>query len=396
MRIKDVMQNFSCITSFDLCHELPTRFYNLLSTGFAVGYDPSVMIKTIEWTEEGIVMIDQRLLPAEELYPVFKTHEEVAVAIEEMVIRGAPAIGVAAAMGIALGTKNSSASTLEELERDFNKASDRLAKTRPTAVNLFWAVKRMGDVFNEAKQVNPSIETLKQRLIEESIKIHEEDVESNKRLGRFGAELLPQDATVLTHCNAGALATAGYGTALGVIRAAIEAGKTVNVIADETRPFLQGARLTAWELAKDDIPVTLITDNMAGHFMKSGSVNCVVVGADRIAANGDVANKIGTYMVALAAQANNVPFYVAAPLSTIDLALQSGDEIPIESRVITEVTHIRGNQISPDGIQVANPAFDVTPNRYIAAIITDAGIARAPYEESLKALFQSQQPSNNS
>ena len=335
-------------------------------------------------------MIDQRLLPNEELYPIFKTYEEVAVAIEEMVIRGAPAIGVAAAMGIALGTKNSAASTLEDLERDFNEASDRISKTRPTAVNLFWAVKRMGDVFQEAKTGGASIETLQNRLVEESIQMHAEDIESNKRMGRFGAELLPQEATVLTHCNAGALATAGYGTALGVIRAAVEAGKNVNVFADETRPFLQGARLTAWELAKDNIPVTLITDNMAGHFLKAGEISCVVVGADRVAANGDVANKIGTYMVALAAHANDIPFYVAAPLSTIDLALKSGEEIPIESRVTTEVTHIRGNQISPDGINVANPAFDVTPNRYIAAIITDVGIARAPYEESLKALFEYQ------
>jgi methylthioribose-1-phosphate isomerase len=346
------------------------------------------MIKTIEWTDEGVVMIDQRLLPNEELYPIFKTYEEVAVAIEEMVIRGAPAIGVAAAMGIALGTKNSTASTLEDLERDFNKASDRISKTRPTAVNLFWAVKRMGDVFQEAKRGGASLDALQNRLIEESIKMHAEDVESNKRMGRYGAELLPQDATVLTHCNAGALATAGYGTALGVIRAAVEAGKNVNVFADETRPFLQGARLTAWELAKDNIPVTLITDNMAGHFLKAGKISCVVVGADRIAANGDVANKIGTYMVAVAAHANDIPFYVAAPLSTIDLALKSGEEIPIESRVTSEVTHIRGNQISPDGINVANPAFDVTPNRYIAAIITDAGLAYAPYEESLKSLFR--------
>lgn len=346
------------------------------------------MIKTIEWTEDGVVMIDQRRLPAEELYPLFKTYEEVAVAIEEMVIRGAPAIGVAAAMGIALGTKQSEATTLDELERDFNQASERIAKTRPTAVNLFWAVERMRWLFDKVKREGASIEAIKFKLINESLDIHEADIESNKRMGRFGAELLPDKATVLTHCNAGALATAGYGTALGVIRAAVEAGKTVNVIADETRPFLQGARLTAWELAKDNIPVTLITDNMAGHFMKSGNINAVVVGADRIAANGDTANKIGTYMVALAAQANNVPFYVAAPLSTIDMTLKSGDEIPIESRVITEVTHIGGKQIVPDGINVANPAFDVTPNQYIAAIITDAGVARPPFSESLKALFE--------
>ncbi len=347
------------------------------------------MIKTIEWTDAGVVMIDQRLLPNEELYPVFKTHEEVAVAIEEMVIRGAPAIGVAAAMGIALGAKNSAAASLDDFERDFNTISERISKTRPTAVNLFWAVERMRWLFNQAKREAATIEEIKARFIAESLTIHKEDIESNKRMGRFGAELIPDSATVLTHCNAGALATAGYGTALGVIRAAVEAGKTIKVFADETRPFLQGARLTAWELAKENIPVTLITDNMAGHFMKAGAVDCVVVGADRIAANGDTANKIGTYMVALAAHANNIPFYVAAPLSTIDLSLQSGDEIPIESRTITEVTHIRGNQISPDGIDVVNPAFDVTPNRYIAAIITDKGIARAPYEESLRALAES-------
>ena len=350
------------------------------------------MIKTIEWTEDGVVMIDQRLLPAEERYPLFKTHEEVAVAIEEMVIRGAPAIGVAAAMGIALGTKNSKATTTEDLERDFTAVSERLAKTRPTAVNLFWAVERMRWLFSESKRQGFSVDAIKFKLINESLDIHEQDIESNMRMGRFGAELIPDQATVLTHCNAGALATAGYGTALGVIRAAVEAGKKVSVFADETRPFLQGARLTAWELAKDQIPVTLITDNMAGHFMKTGKVDCVVVGADRIAANGDTANKIGTYMVALAAAASNIPFYVAAPLSTIDLSLPTGDEIPIESRTATEVTHIKGTQITPDGIEIANPAFDVTPNRYIAAIITDAGVARPPYEESLKTLFDKQLP----
>ncbi|HET9917303.1 MAG TPA: S-methyl-5-thioribose-1-phosphate isomerase, partial [Candidatus Binatia bacterium] len=289
------------------------------------------MIKTIEWTEDGVVMIDQRLLPGEELYPLYKTHEEVAVAIEEMVIRGAPAIGVAAAMGIALGAKNSRATTVEDLELDFNAVSERLSKTRPTAVNLFWAVERMRRLFDRARREGFSVEAIKFKLINESLDMHEQDIESNMKMGRFGAELIPDKATVLTHCNAGALATAGYGTALGVIRAAVEAGKKVHVFADETRPFLQGARLTAWELAKDEIPVTLITDNMAGHFMKAGDVDCVVVGADRIAANGDTANKIGTYMVALAAHANDIPFYVAAPLSTIDLALRSGDEIPIES-----------------------------------------------------------------
>jgi methylthioribose-1-phosphate isomerase len=277
------------------------------------------MIRTIEWTDEGVVMIDQRRLPTEELYLVFKTHEEVAVAIEDMVIRGAPAIGVAAAMGIALGMKNSKASSGEDFEREFRNVCSRMLSTRPTAVNLFWAVERMRWAFNRVSREGASIEKIKQQLIGEAGEIHKEDIESNRRMGQFGAELLPDGATVLTHCNAGALATAGFGTALGVIRAAVEAGKRVNVFANETRPFLQGARLTAWELAKDDIPVTLITDGMAGYFLRSGKVDCVIVGADRIAANGDVANKIGTYMVAVAAHENNIPFYVAAPLSTIDL-----------------------------------------------------------------------------
>jgi len=346
------------------------------------------MIKTIEWTDEGVVMIDQRLLPTEEVYPLFKSHEEVARAIEEMVIRGAPAIGVAAAMGIALGIKKSEAASIDLLEHDFNVVSDRLVRTRPTAVNLFWAVERMRWAFNHARREGASVDQVKQQLIDESLAIHREDVESNERMGRFGAELIPDNSTVLTHCNAGALATAGFGTALGVIRAAVEAGKRVHVLADETRPFLQGARLTAWELRKDDIPVTLITDNMAGHFLKSGQVNAVIVGADRIAANGDVANKIGTYMVAVVAHENNVPFYVAAPLSTVDLALASGDEIPIESRSATEVTHIRGEQIAPEGVEVHNPASDVTPHRYISAIITDAGVAREPYDTSLSMLFE--------
>jgi methylthioribose-1-phosphate isomerase len=347
------------------------------------------MIKTVEWSDEGVAMIDQRVLPAQEVYPVFKTHEEVARAIEDMVVRGAPAIGVAAAMGVAIGVRNSSAANMEEMARDFESVCERILRTRPTAANLFWGVERMRWAFNRLRRDGASVEQIKSGLIAEAIRVHDEDIESNRRMGRFGAELIPDQATILTHCNAGALATAGYGTALGVIRAAVEAGKQIRVLADETRPFLQGARLTAWELAKDNIPVTLITDGMAGHFMKAGRVDCVVVGADRIAANGDVANKIGTYMVAVAAHENNVPFYVAAPLSTIDLALNSGDQIPIESRAPSEVTHFQGKQVAPAGVGVENPAFDVTPHRYVSAIITDAGVAREPYDTSLKALFDS-------
>lgn len=346
------------------------------------------MIRTIEWTDEGVVMIDQRRLPSDELYPVFKTHEAVAKAIEDMVIRGAPAIGVAAAMGIALGMQNSRATSLDEFERDFSQVCERLSVTRPTAVNLFWAVERMRWAFKQARREAPSMDAIRTLLVDEALAIHREDIEANQRMGSFGAELIPDNATVLTHCNAGALATAGFGTALGVIRAAVEAGKRVRVYADETRPFLQGARLTAWELAKDNIPVTVITDSMAGHILKSGEVDCVIVGADRIAANGDVANKIGTYMVAIAAHENNIPFYVAAPLSTIDMSLNSGDLIPIESRADKEVTHFRGEPVTPEGVKVANPAFDVTPHRYVSAIITDAGVAREPYDTSLNALFE--------
>jgi len=346
------------------------------------------MIRTIEWTDEGVVMIDQRRLPTHELYPIFKTHDEVAAAIEDMVVRGAPAIGIAASMGIALGMKNSAAKSLDEFDKDFNRVCERLLVTRPTAVNLFWAVERMRWAFKHGRRDGASIDQIRNLLVSEALDIHREDVESNQKMGAFGADLIPENGTVLTHCNAGALATAGFGTALGVIRAAVEAGKNIRVFADETRPFLQGARLTAWELAKENIPVTLITDSMAGHFLKAGEINCVIVGADRIASNGDVANKIGTYMVAVAAHENNIPFYVAAPLSTVDLSLSSGDQIPIESRADEEVTHFHGQQVAPEGVKVANPAFDVTPHRYVSAIITDAGVAHEPYDTSLKALFE--------
>lgn len=345
------------------------------------------MIKTVEWTKDGVRMLDQRLLPAQEIYLTLRSYEEVAEAIKKMVIRGAPAIGVAAAMGIALGASQSVGTSVADLEDDLLYICDEMGKTRPTAVNLFWAIERMRRTFEQNRN-NHDVEEVKKILVAEALAIFEEDMAANRAIGKHGGPLIPDGATVLTHCNAGALATAGdYGTALGVIRGARDAGKRVAVIADETRPFLQGLRLTAWELAKDEIPVTVITDNMAGHVMKSGKVDAVVVGADRIAANGDAANKIGTYMVAVLAREHNIPFYVAAPLTTLDLSLKSGEQIPIEERDAKEVTHIRDYQLAPDGIGVHNPAFDVTPNHLITAIITDKGVARAPYTESLKQLF---------
>jgi len=370
------------------------------------------MFKTIEWTDDGVRMIDQLKLPTQEVYVTCRTYQEVAEAIRTMVIRGAPAIGVAAAMGVALGVKNSGARTISELRADFETIAETISKTRPTAVNLFWAVKRMRTVFEDAmtsggaeeevaaglsRQVGwrreaasteaETIERVKVCLVDEAQRILAEDIAINETMGRHGAALMPDSGTVLTHCNAGALATGGYGTALGVIRAAVAAGKNINVFADETRPFLQGARLTAWELAKDSIPVTLITDNMAGHFMKAGQIKAAIVGADRIAANGDVANKIGTYSVAVLAKENQIPFYVAAPLSTIDMSLTSGDQIPIEERPPSEVTHWAGVATAPEKVPARHPAFDVTPHRYVTAIITERGIARAPYTESLKRLF---------
>ena len=346
------------------------------------------MIKTVEWTKEGVRMLDQRLLPNEEKYLTLYSYEEVADAIKRMVVRGAPAIGVAAAMGLALGASQSVSTSLPDLEFDFKYMCDVMGATRPTAVNLFWAIERMRDVIKKAKVEGiRDIEEVRNRLVKEAQTIFQEDIDSNRAIGRHGAELINDGATVLTHCNAGALATAGdYGTALGVIRGAIDAGKRVAVIADETRPFLQGARLTAWELSKDNIPVTVITDNMAGHVMKQGKVDCVVVGADRIAANGDAANKIGTYMVAVLAKQHNIPFYVAAPFSTVDLSTATGEDIPIEERDPREVTHVREHQLTPEGVDVHNFAFDVTPHELIEAIITDRGVARAPYTESLRTL----------
>jgi methylthioribose-1-phosphate isomerase len=336
------------------------------------------MIETIQWTDAGVVMIDQTRLPREEAYVTCTDYRQVADAIRSMVIRGAPAIGVAAAMGVALGMLYAKSSA------DFDGICETIRSTRPTAVNLFWAIERMRRVFAESSTL-PVVE-IRERLIAEAVQIRLEDIAINQCIGKNGAPLIPDGKTVLTHCNAGALATAGYGTALGVIRAAVASGKKIDVFAGETRPFLQGARLTIWELQHDHIPATLITDNMAGHFLHSGRIGCVVVGADRIASNGDVANKIGTYSVAVLAKENNVTFYVAAPISTFDLSLVSGDEIPIEQRAAAEVTHVRGVAIAPEGTEAANPAFDVTPNRYVTAIITERGVARAPYTESLRKL----------
>jgi methylthioribose-1-phosphate isomerase len=343
------------------------------------------MVETIQWTSGGVVMIDQTRLPREESYVTCTTYEEVAEAIRSMVIRGAPAIGVAAAMGVALGIAHANGS---DLDVEFAKVCDTLAGTRPTAVNLFWAIDRMKRVFAESRGL--PLAQLRQRLIVEAQQIRLEDIAINQAIGRHGAPLVPDGKTVLTHCNAGALATAGYGTALGVIRAAVAAGKKIDVFADETRPFLQGSRLTVWELQQDGIPATLITDNMAGHFLKSGRIGCVVVGADRIAANGDVANKIGTYSLAVLARENGIPFFVAAPISTLDLTLASGDDIPIEQRAASEVTHLFGVPVAPEGTLVQNPAFDVTPNRYVSAIITERGVARAPYGDSLRAFIPTQ------
>ncbi|MSO36433.1 MAG: S-methyl-5-thioribose-1-phosphate isomerase [Acidobacteria bacterium] len=343
------------------------------------------MLPTIAWHDDDLVMIDQRKLPASEVYVTCRSVNDVAKAIKTMVIRGAPAIGVCAAMGLALGAARSKATGTKQFTTEFQRNCDLLAATRPTAVNLFWAIERMKRCFADGALAGESVDQLRARLRTEADRIHDDDVASCRAIGAHGATLVPDEACVLTHCNAGALATAGYGTALGVIRGAINAGKKVRVLADETRPFLQGARLTAWELVKDGIDTTVITDNMAGAIMRAGEVDLVVVGADRIAANGDTANKIGTYTVAVLAREHGIPFYVAAPWSTIDLATPDGNAIPIEQRDAREVTHVGSTQLAPEGAHIRNPSFDVTPSKFITAIITERGIVRPPFLENLRA-----------
>ena len=345
------------------------------------------MIPTLEWTSEGVRFLDQTRLPLEETYVLATNYETVAEVIATMVVRGAPAIGVSAAMGLALGVKNSQAGNIEALRAEFETMCRALGATRPTAVNLFWAIAEMQLVFaREAGRPGATLASVRQALIDQAQRMYDQDIEACRAMGAHGAELLPQAGGVLTHCNAGALATCGYGTALGVIRSAVEAGHQIHVYADETRPFLQGARLTAWELMHDGIPTTVLCDNMAASLMRQGKIQAVIVGADRIAANGDVANKIGTYGVAVLAKEHGIPFFVAAPWSTIDLKTPNGDAIPIEQRAEREVTHHAGKQLTPHGVGIENPAFDVTPARYVTAIITERGVLRAPYEESLREL----------
>ncbi len=339
----------------------------------------------IEWTGKGVVLLDQRLLPGEVIRHTYTDYRDVAAAIKDMVIRGAPAIGVAAAMGVAIGVERSSARTAEELRAEFPVICRTIKETRPTAVDLFWAIERMTRRFEQLSAANSPLEATRRAMVDEARAIHAEKRAIDEAMGRFGAQLMPAAGQVMTQCNAGALATAGIGSALGVIRTAIEEGHKLSVLVPETRPYLQGARLTAWELHEGGVPLTLITDNMVGHFMKAGKVDAVVVGADRIAANGDTANKIGTYQIAVLAKEHGVPFYVAGPVSTFDLKIPSGEQIPIEERPAEEVTHFRGVRIAPD-VPAAHPAFDVTPARLISAIICERGVARAPYTESLQRL----------
>ena len=346
------------------------------------------MIPTLEWTPAGVSFLDQTKLPLEETYVLATDYVQVATVIRDMIVRGAMAIGVSGAMGVALGIQNSTAATLPELTAEVGVICEHLAATRPTAVNLFWGIGQVRDLYNSLAAKGTAIAEIKAAVVALALRLYDEDIANCRQLGAFGAELLPQEGTVLTHCNAGALAACGYGSALGVIRAAIEQGHKIDVLADETRPYLQGARLTAWELMKDNIPTTVLCDNMAGHLMSKGRIQAVIVGADRIAANGDTANKIGTYSVSILAKEHGIPFYVAAPFNTIDLATATGEGIPIEQRNPIEVTHSNGKQMTPDGVGIENPAFDVTPAKYITAIITERGVLRAPFGESIRAMAQ--------
>ena len=346
------------------------------------------MIPTLEWLPNGVNFLDQTKLPLEETYVLATDYQQVATVIRDMIVRGAPAIGVSAAMGFALGVSQSTATDIPALNDEVAVIAKTLAETRPTAVNLFWAIDRMRAKYSALAETGTPIPEIKQALIDEALQMYDEDIAACKSMGAHGASLLPDEGTVLTHCNAGALATCGYGTALGVIRAAVERGHKIDVYADETRPYLQGARLTAWELLHDNIPTTVLCDNMAGSLMRQGKIQAVIVGADRIAANGDTANKIGTYSVAVLAKEHGIPFYVAAPLSTIDVNTPNGDAIPIEQRSATEVTHSNGKQMTPNGAAIQNPAFDATPAKYITAIITEHGVLRAPYEQSIPAMFE--------
>ena len=350
------------------------------------------MIPTLEWLPTGVNFLDQTRLPLEEIYVLATDYKQVATVIRDMIVRGAPAIGVSAAMGVAIGIDRSTATTIPALTAEVAIICKTLAETRPTAVNLFWGIDEIRSLYNELAAKNTPIPEIKAAVVAKARRMYDEDIAACKQMGAHGAALLPQQGTVLTHCNAGALATCGYGSALGVIRAAIERGHKIDVFADETRPFLQGARLTAWELMKDNIPTTVLCDNMAAALMRQGRIQAVIVGADRIAANGDVANKIGTYGVSILAKEHNIPFYVAAPWSTLDLATAHGDLIPIEQRAPTEVTHSNGRQMTPHGVSIENPAFDVTPARYVTAIITERGVLRAPYEQSIQQMAGHTEP----
>jgi methylthioribose-1-phosphate isomerase len=350
------------------------------------------MIPTLEWLPTGVNFLDQTKLPLEETYVLATDYKQVATVIRDMIVRGAPAIGVSAAMGMAIGIDRSTATALPALSEEVALIAKTLAETRPTAVNLFWGIEEIRSLYVELVAKDTTIPDIKAAVVAKARRMYDEDIAACKQMGAHGASLLPKEGTVLTHCNAGALATCGYGSALGVIRAAIERGHKIDVFADETRPFLQGARLTAWELMKDNIPTTVLCDNMAASLMRQGRIQAVIVGADRIAANGDVANKIGTYGVAILAKEHNIPFYVAAPWSTLDLATAHGDLIPIEQRAATEVTHSNGKQMTPHGVAIENPAFDVTPAKYVTAIITERGVLTAPYNQSIKAMAIQTEP----